>query len=270
MGLKKLIKSRSKRIYFTIGLILAGISLLLGVLSLIYTPFDPEMMDSTLKNAGISLKHIFGCDNFGRDIFSRIMVGIRNTMLVSFGTVIIGFIIGLITGALTGYFGGIFDEIVMRINDTLFSFPSVLVALVVISCIGTGNKTLIIALGIAFIPSFTRMVRSEFIRQKQLDYVVSARLMGAGHLRIIFVHIMPNVLPVMVSSLMIGFNNAVLAEAGLSFLGLGVQPPISSLGRMLSEAQTYIFSSPGNAFFPGMAIALMVLGFSLLAEAVSE
>ena len=270
MDFNRLKKSRSKRIYFTIGVILAGISLVLGLVSLFYTPYDPELMNASLKNSGCSLTHIFGCDNFGRDIFSRIMVGIMNTMLVSFGTVVIGFVVGLITGALTGYFGGVFDELVMRINDTLFSFPSVLVALVVISCMGTGNKTLIVALGIAFIPSFTRMVRSEFIRQKQLDYVVSARLMGASHMRIIFIHIMPNVLPVMVSSLMIGFNNAVLAEAGLSFLGLGVQPPRSSLGRMLSEAQTYIFSSPGNAFFPGLAIALMVLGFSLLAEAISD
>ena len=129
-------------------------------------------------------------------------------------------------------------------------------------------KNSLIALGIAFVPSFARIVRSEFMYQKNLDYVKSARLMGAGHLRIMCVHILPNLLPVLISSVMIGFNNAVLAEAGMSYLGIGVQPPDASLGRMLSEAQTYLFSTPTYALFPGLVLILMVLGFSLLADGV--
>ncbi|MBR3104023.1 MAG: ABC transporter permease, partial [Lachnospiraceae bacterium] len=125
-------------------------------------------------------------------------------------------------------------------------------------------------LGIAFIPSFARIVRSEYKKQVSLDYVQSARLMGAGHIRLIFVHILPNIIPVLLSSVMIGFNNAVLAEAGLSYLGIGVQPPEASLGRMLSEAQSYLFTAPWYAIFPGLVIVLMVLGFALLAEGMTE
>ena len=140
----------------------------------------------------------------------------------------------------------------------------------IISLLGPSSFNVTIALGIAFIPSFARIVRSEYKKQAALDYVQSAKLMGAGDLRIIFVHILPNILPVLMSSVMIGFNNAVLAEAGLSYLGIGVQPPNASLGRMLSEAQSYIFTAPWYALFPGLMIIIMVLGFSLLSEGISE
>ena len=140
----------------------------------------------------------------------------------------------------------------------------------IISLLGPSSFNVTIALGIAFIPSFARIVRSEYKKQAALDYVQSAKLMGAGDMRIIFVHILPNILPVLMSSVMIGFNNAVLAEAGLSYLGIGVQPPNASLGRMLSEAQSYIFTAPWYALFPGLMIIIMVLGFSLLSEGISE
>ena len=162
------------------------------------------------------------------------------------------------------------DEVLMRINDVVFAFPSILLAMVMMVLLKGQKYQIVIALGIAFIPSFARIVRGEFIRCKSMDYVQSARLMGAGHLRIMFVHILPNTIPVLVSSIMIGFNNAVLAEASMSFLGLGVQPPDSSLGRMLSEAQSYIFKAPGFALFPGLAIVLFVLGFSLIADGLKK
>ena len=189
---------------------------------------------------------------------------------MALGTVAIGTVFGVIIGAFTGYFGGILDEVLMRINDVLFAFPSILLALVFVTLLGGGTWNVIIALGIAFIPSFARIVRGEFIRCKNMDYVRSAKLAGAGNLRIMFVHILPNTVPVLLSAIMIGFNNAVLAEAGMSYLGIGVQPPQSSLGRMLSEAQTYLFSAPSFALFPGIFLIMLVLGFSLLGEGLKD
>ncbi len=248
------------------GGILAGGMLLFILAGVFFLPQDPETMNLELKFAGMSLSHPFGCDNFGRDIFSRVMVGARTTLIVALGTVGIGAGVGTLIGAFTGYFGGWLDEVMMRIIDALFAFPSILLALVVISLLDKGKYQVILALGIAFIPSFARVVRGQFLKCRELDYVKNARIMGCSSLRIIFVHILPNTLNVLVPTVMIGFNNAVLAEAGMSYLGLGVQPPDASLGRMLSEAQTHLFSQPLYAIFPGLAIILLVLGFSLLAD----
>lgn len=261
---------KKKSTNFKIGAAITGVMLFLVVLGFFWTPWDPETMDNAKKLAGVSFSHIMGCDNFGRDIFSRVLKGSGTTFLVALGTVAIGTICGIVVGAFTGYYGGIVDEIFMRVNDALFAFPSILLGLVFISLLGSGKYNVIVALGIAFIPSFARIVRSEFIRCKNMDYVKSAKLAGASDLRIMFVHILPNVMTVLSSSIMIGFNNAVLAEAGMSYLGIGVQPPDASLGRMLSEAQTYLFSAPGYAMFPGVVLILMVLGFSLLAEGMKE
>lgn len=255
---------------FILGAAITGGMLLLILVGFVWTPYDPEMMDSAWKLSGVSFSHIMGCDNFGRDIFSRVLKGGGTTLIVAVGTVAVGTFFGVLLGAFTGYYGGLVDEILMRINDALFAFPSILLALVFISLLGSGTYQVIIALGIAFIPSFARIVRSEFIRCKNMDYVKSARLAGAGDLRIMFVHILPNIVSVLLSAVMIGFNNAVLAEAGMSYLGIGVQPPDASLGRMLSEAQTYLFSAPGYALFPGLFLIFLVLGFSLLGEGLKK
>ena len=143
-----------------------------------------------------------------------------------------------------------------------------MLALVFISILGTGKYNIILALGIIFIPSFARIVRGEFIRLKELDYVKSAKLMGAGKMRIMFVHILPNAMPALLSAITVGFNNAVLAEAGMSYLGIGVQPPDASLGKMLSEAQSFLFSAPWYVIFPGIVIILLILGFSFLSEGI--
>ena len=253
-----------------LGSILTGIMVLLILIGLVFLPYDPESMNSELKFAGISFTHPFGCDNFGRDIFTRVMVGAGTTLTVALGTVAIGAGVGILIGAFTGYFGGWLDEVMMRIIDALFAFPSILLALVVISLLGSGKYQVIAALGIAFIPSFARVVRSEYLKQREMDYVKNAKLMGCGNLRIMFVHILPNILPVLIPTTMIGFNNAVLAEAGMSYLGIGVQPPDASLGRMLSEAQTFLFSQPSYALFPGLMIVLLVLGISLLADGLEK
>lgn len=249
-----------------IGLVLVSIALLLVVVGIFYTPYDPNAMSASLKNKAPSMAHWFGTDYMGRDILSRVMDGAGTTFFVGICTVCIGAVFGSIIGAVTGYFGGILDEIIMRFNDCVASFPSILLALVLVSLIGPGKYNIILALGILFIPSFARVMRSEFIKQKEMDYVKNARLMGASHARIMFLHILPNTGTILLSTITIGFNNAVLAEAGMSYLSLGVQPPDASLGRMLSEAQGYLLNAPWFAIFPGLMIVITVLGFSLLNE----
>lgn len=244
-----------------IGIIIAGV---------VFSPYDPDAMNAADKFAAPSFAHLLGCDNFGRDLFARLSVGGATTLFVALGTVLIGVGFGTIIGAFTGYYGGAVDEVLMRFNDAVLAFPSILLALVFISVFGSGTWKVIISLGIVFVPSFARIVRSEFMRCKNLDYVRSARLMGASDLRIMFVHILPNTIPVVLSSTIIGFNNAVLAEASMSFLGIGVQPPQSSLGRMLSDAQAFLFSEPSYAVFTGVTIAILVLGFSLLGDGLKK
>lgn len=259
-----------KNFNFIAGMILVGLTVILVLWGFIGTPYDPDAMNNSAKFAGVSMQHIMGCDNFGRDIFSRVLEGVGNTFIVAAGTVIIGTLAGVIIGGLCGYFGGTLDEILMRVIDAIFSFPSIFLALVVICVIGPGKYNVIVALGIAFVPSFARIVRSEFMKQRNMDYVLSAKVMGASDLRIMFLHILPNAFPVMLSSVIIGFNNAVIAEAGLSFLGIGVQPPDASLGAMLSDAQTYLYNAPYMAIFPGVIMVLMILGFGMLSDGMKE
>lgn len=270
-GSRAAVNMKKKRNYsliigFTITIALA----LMALIGQFWTPYSPTAMDSAAVNLAPCLAHPLGTDNFGRDILSRIMNGSGITYLVAVCTVLIGAVGGTIVGAFTGYFGGILDEIVMRLNDVLLSFPSVLLALLFISFLGEGTLNLILALGLLFIPSFARIVRSEMIRCRELDFVRSAKVTGVGTLRIIFAHILPNSWVSLLTSAAIGFNNAVLAEASMSYLGLGVQPPNASLGRMLSEAQSYLYVAPWYAIAPGVTIILMILGFSLISEGLRK
>ena len=199
-----------------------------------WTPYGTTTMDS--------IAHPLGTDNFGRDILSRVMAGSGSTFFVAVCTVLIGCVFGTIVGALTGYFGGFFDNLIMRFNDILLSFPSILLALIFISLTKPGSYNII------------------------LDFVKSARILGAGHIRVIFAHILPNAAVSLLTAAAIGFNNAVLAEASMSYLGLGIQPPEPSLGRMLYEAQSYLFNAPWYAIGPGVTIILIILGFSMVSE----
>ena len=255
-----------KNRYFLAGAVIAGIMLLIIVAGAFWTPYDPNAMDGSSKMLAPGWQHLLGTDNFGRDIFSRVIQGAGATFLIAAATVGIGLVMGLIIGGFTGYYGGWIDEILMRLNDSLTAFPSILLALVLIAIFGSGKYNIILALGLLFIPSFARIVRTEVAKQKSQDYVASARLMGVKDMRILFVHILPNTVPVLLSSVAIGFNNAVLAEASMSYLGVGVQPPDPSLGRMLNEAQGYLLSAPWYAASAGVAIILLVLGFGLLSE----
>lgn len=263
-------KKKKHSYNFTVGCILTLVMVGVILLGFFWTPYDPEAMKGTLKLSGPTMAHWFGCDQFGRDVLSRVLSGAGSTLLIGSGTVLIGGGCGVLLGAVTGYFGGWLDEGIMRLNDALAAFPSVLLALVIIAVAGSGTYRVMMALGLAFIPSFARVVRGEFLRYKEMDYVTSAKLIGVSTQRILFVHILPNILPTLLSSLAIGFNNAVLAEAGLSYLGIGVQPPDASLGRMLSESQTYLASGPWCAIFPGAFLVLLVLGIGMLGEGVLD
>lgn len=254
--------------YLVAGLIMTGLAVLLGILGFFWTPYSTTEMNAAERFAAPSFRHIFGTDNFGRDIFSRVMQGLSSTIVISGLVVLISGAAGILLGALTGYFGGLLDEIVMRITDAVNGFPSILLTLVIISILGTGKQNLIISLGIVFIPSYVRIVRSEFIRLRDADYIKRARLMGVGKSRILFVHILPNIFSVFWVSVMIGFNNAILAESGMSYLGIGVQAPDATLGNMLSDAQGYLQTAPWCALAPGLTIVWVVLGFALFSEGI--
>jgi peptide/nickel transport system permease protein len=217
----KYFKDKKINSFLLWGIILTGIMLLVVVIGMFWTPYDPTKMNASQKLQGMSFSHILGTDNKGRDIFSRVMYGSRITLAIACGTMIIGAGLGTLLGAITGYFGGFLDEVFMRIVDAMLAFPSILLALVIVSLFDSGNIVVMAALGIAFIPSFARIVRSEVLRCRNMDYVENARIQGASDFRIIFLHIMPNISGVLWSSVLIGFNNAVLAEAGLSYLGIG-------------------------------------------------
>ena len=261
---------QKKSVSFRIGLTIAAIMAVLALVGYVWTPYDPSAIVGSEKFLAPSLRHLFGTDNFGRDIFSRVMVGVGTTFFISLCTVCIGGIVGTLIGAFTGYFGGVVDEVLMRINDALTAFPSILLALVFIAMLGFGKYNVILALGVAFIPSFARVVRAEFARHRSMSYVKSARLMGAYHLRIMFRHILPNTWGVLLPALIIGFNNAVLAEASMSYLGIGVAPPDVSLGYMLSESQSYMIKAPWYVLCTGLVIVLLILGVSMMGEGLRK
>ena len=270
--MKKVVKQKmelSRNGYLIAGCLIAGIILVWIIIGCFYTPYDPTKMTSA-RLQGPSIKHLFGTDKFGRDIFSRVMQGSGTTLLISAATILIGAGAGTLVGAVTGYFGGIADEILMRLNDALTAFPSILLALVIISILGPGKYNVIIALGIVFIPSYARVMRMAFASQREINYIISARLMGASSARILFVHMLPNTFRTLLPALTIGFNNAVLAEASMSFLGIGVTAPDVSMGYMLSEAQGMFRSAPWYAICVGCVIALLVFGVSLIGEGLQH
>ena len=257
--------------YFLIfGIAITGLMACLILVGYVWTPYDATGMSGGDKFLAPCLAHPLGTDNFGRDMLSRIMEGAGSTFLIALCVVLIGGIIGTIIGCFTGYYGGLADAVLMRLCDAITAFPSILLALVLITVVGMGKYQITLILGILFIPSFARVVRGEMVKQRNQNYVASAKLMGASSLRIIFLHILPNIAKVLVPILTIGFNNAVLAEASMSYLGVGVLPPDASLGRMLSESQTYLARAPWYALFTGLTIVLMILGLSLLSEGLQQ
>ncbi len=258
---------RKRNGFLIAGLVLTCALAALILLGFFWTPYDPNAMAAGPKFDAPSPAHWMGTDNFGRDIFSRVLKGAGTTVSIALATLLIGAVCGSLAGALTGYFGGPADEVLMRLNDALTAFPSILLALVVISILGPGSRlNVMTALGLVFIPSFARVTRTAFASLRDVNYIKSARLMGASSRRILLVHMLPNTAPVLLPALTIGFNNAVLAEASMSFLGIGATPPNASLGYMLSEAQGMLFAAPWYAAGTGLVVVLLVFSVGLLGE----
>ncbi|MDR0472794.1 MAG: ABC transporter permease [Treponema sp.] len=246
------------------GLIMALIITVLVLAGLFFLPFDYNEMDSHNRFKAPGFPHLMGTDNFGRDVFSRIMAGGRYTLLTAFLTVAGSAAIGSILGMFAGLSGGLWDEITMRFMDALSSFPGILIALITVTLLDTG--ALVTALLILFIPSYTRVMRSGTLQYRNRDFILAARIIGTSKPRILFVHILPNLLPSLLSASVLGLSNAILAESTMSYLGLGIQPPEPSWGRMLAESQSFLFNAPWCAAAPGLMIILAVLTFHYLGE----
>ena len=254
--------------YLLVGIVITAFLPILTIYGAIHTPYSPTAYTG-MKFEAPSAAHLFGTDKLGRDIFSRVLKGMGTTLGVALATVAIGAVAGTAVGAVTGYFGGIVDDMLMRLNDALTAFPSMLMALLIISLFGPEHKSsLILALGIVFIPSFARVTRTAFASLRDVNYITSARLMGADNFRILLVHLLPNTGRVLLPALTIGFNNAVLAEASMSFLR--ITPLETSLGYMLSEAQGMLAAAPWYAISTGLVIALLVFGVGLIGEGLQQ
>jgi peptide/nickel transport system permease protein len=254
---------------------LAGCIVALSLASFVATPYDYNAMNAAARFAPPSATHLMGTDNFGRDVFSRVMIGGRYTLLVSLLTVLGSALIGSTLGLLSGYLGRAWDEALMRLMDALSAFPGILLALVMVSLMsafGGGSQqsqsALIVALLILFIPSYARIMRTGMLQYKNADFVQMVTLLGASHVRVIFVHILPNLAPSLLSATVLGLSNAILAEATMSYLGLGIQPPLPSWGRMLSESQNFLFNAPWCALSPGVMIMLTVIAFHAIGEGI--
>ncbi len=233
-------------------------------------PYDPNAMDFTARFAGPSTGHPFGTDEFGRDLFSRVLHGAAVSFRVAFIAVGISASVGVILGMLAGYLGRWLDELIMRTMDVLFAFPAVLLAITVMAILGRGVGNAMIAIAIVYVPIFARVTRGAVISLRGREFVTAARALGEGNARIMLRHILPNALgPVIVqTSLSLAF--AILAEAALSFFGLGTQPPQPSWGRMLSEGRAFLQQAWWMGVFPGLAIMVTVLGFNLLGDGLRD
>jgi peptide/nickel transport system permease protein len=252
------------------GLVIMGIFVLTAILAPLLTPYDPIVQTLTLRRQPPSWAHPLGMDDLGRDILSRIIFGTRRSLQVGVLSVGLAIVVGMFIGAIAGYAGGWLDTLVMRFMDIMLAFPALLLAIAIVTILGPGLMNMLYAIGIVSIPAYARIVRASVLSVKQQDYTLAARALGVRRLRILFRHILPNCLTPLIVQGTLGIGTAILDAAGLSFLGLGAQPPDPEWGAMLGQGRYAVFSAPHIVLFPGIAIMLTVLGFNLLGDGLRD
>ncbi len=252
------------------GAAIVVVTVLAAVIGPAIVGVDPAFQDLPLRLEGPSPAHWLGLDELGRDIFARLLVGARISLLV--GAVVVGTsaTIGTLLGSIAGYYGGIVDDVVSRVSDILMAFPGLLLAIAVVAVLGPSLTNVVLALTLIGWVSYARLIRGQVLRVRELEYVQAARALGAATPRILARHIVPATLPALIVQATLGMGGAILAEASLSFLGLGVQPPTPSWGTMLNYGRSHLLDAPHLTIFPGLAIAVLVLGFNFLGDGLRD
>ncbi len=263
-------RSRARGAGFVVGAVITALYLAMALLAALWTPYDPGTLDIVHKLEPPSGQHWFGTDQLGRDVLSLVMAGAQNSVGVASLSAVIGLLFGVPLGLLAAARRGGVDEFIMRANDLIFAFPALLLAILITAVFGPGAVNAIVAIGIFNIPVFARVTRGGALDLWTRDYVLAARVAGKMPLRISFEHLLPNLAGLLVIQGTIQFSLGVIAEAGLSYVGLGAQPPRPSWGRMLNEAQTLTALDPSLALYPGLAVVLFVLGLNLLGDGLRQ
>ena len=253
-----------------IGGAIVLMAVLAAVVGPMLVPFDPADQELALRLEGPTGLHWFGLDELGRDIFARVLSGARISLLVGLVVVGVSSLLGTLLGSIAGYFGGMVDEAISRVMDILLAFPGLLLAIAMVAVLGPSLTNVILALSLIGWVGYARLVRGQVLRARELEFVQAARALGAGTPRILARHIIPTALPAVTVQATLGMGGAILAEASLSFLGLGVQPPTPSWGTMLSYGKAHLLEAPHLTVFPGLAIAVLVLGFNFLGDGLRD
>ena len=259
-------RSPEASVFYTAGIVLLGIVVILFIVSLFWTPYAPDATDAASKLLAPCIEHPFGTDNFGRDVLSRVMSASKYTIFISVAGVAIALVLGTLAGIPAGYYGGFTDRTIMLLGNSIMCFPGILLALVAVAVFGPSVTNVIWALGLVFAPTFARVCRLGTMEIKELDYITHARVMGVKPARIMSSHIFPNLVPQLLPATVIGLANMTLFESGMSYLGLGVQPPDASFGKMLSDAQSYIRVAPWLIVFPALMLVFYILGLYFISE----
>ncbi|MFL6468678.1 MAG: ABC transporter permease [Pyrinomonadaceae bacterium] len=254
-----------------VGIVIAAIVVILAVFAPLIATHDPTVQDLGLRFLLPSSEHWFGTDGLGRDVFSRVVYGTRISLEVGLTVVLVSGVIGIVIGAIAGFYGGWADKFLSGYLFNVFlAFPGLLLAIALVAFLGAGLEKLILALCIIGWVGYARVMRGQVLKVREYDFVMAARALGAGNMRILFTHILPNAIQPLIVQASLGMAGAVLSEASLSFLGLGIPPPAPSWGTMIEEARNYFSTYPHTLFFPGAAIALTVLAFNFIGDGLRE
>lgn len=259
-----------KRKVSIIGLVVLGLFFTMAVFGPFLCKYDPLAQNTAIIDQGPGLAHWFGTDYLGRDVFTRIVYGARVSLFISFTGVVSGSFIGIILGVCAGYYGRWVDAVISRMIDVMLAFPGLLLAIVIVAILGSGTHNTIVAIAVFAVPSIARMVRGVVITNKDAQYIGAAKVMGESNWRIIFTHIIPNSVSQIIVNITLNLGTAILTSSSLSFLGLGVQPPSPEWGAMLNKAKDVLRVNPWEAIFPGLAITLVVMSFSLVGDGLRD